>query len=205
MVFCPVCKLSYSEDDLNDKLLHEKRHDAVLNGAKCTDLSKTDIIWNYKNMSIIVVCPKSLLLLKQAAALSSCTANIEMRYDRPMYDESEIANEFDKRIFLLLKNDRIIGHSIFEKRRFTYRFSWDGLIQSEYIPELNPIWTVCFIWIHQKFRKNGHAQILISVFIDYFCIKNHTFAWDSPFSSSGSKFVKSWFPENFLISQQYKI
>jgi len=196
---CELCGMLYVPEIADDVRDHQEYHDKVVNGLPSLALESNDIIWSLDKMVMTVVSNESPLELSRQAEEVARLA----RMDTP-YGAEVLFGELDVRVFLLHRQNRIVGLLIMEKRDHIWQTSWGDLDARKEPKELfehPPMWSICFIWILQCHRRSHLGQTMINEAIAYVGENFETTGWYTPFTASGEALVRRCCPEVFYIAK----
>ena len=200
---CSECHMSYAEDSSDDRRLHRTYHDKIVNGIPAPQLKSDKTIWRRGEDHIIVVDAFSLKAQRVRVARVGRAANQEMHYDGGVYSEYEQPDNREIRLFLYISSNRAVGLSILEKRSDICRCTWeeyDGRVLKK-LEQKEPIWSLGFTWVHKNHRRRSIANILLTEAAQYLGVSVNDVGVCTPFSDDGNAFVRSFFPEGFLIAK----
>ena len=200
---CPECNMAYAEYLPEDRKQHRIYHDQIVNGVPAPHLKSDVIIWRINEDRIIAVNSYSPMPQRVRASKVGSAANQEMHYDGGIYSRNERPDERNIHLFLYCSKKRAIGLAKLEKRSFIVKYTWeeyDKNIQKEMI-ESDSIWSLGFIWVHKKHRKNGIAKTILTEAISYLGVSISGIGLYTPLSEEGEHFAKSIFPVSFLIAK----
>ena len=195
--------MSYAEDSSDDRRLHRTYHDEIVNGIPAPQLKSDETIWRRGEDHIIVVDTFSPKAQRIRAARVGRVANQEMHYGGGVYSEYERPDDREIHPFLYISSNRAVGLSILEKRSGICHYTWeeyDGRVQKE-LEEKQPIWSLGFTWVHNNHRRRSIAKILLAEAAQYLGVRVNDVGVYTPFSGNGEAFVRSIFPEGFLIAK----
>lgn len=159
------------------------------------------VIWSQDVMRITIVNRLSPLEQRRQAEKVAELGRMDAQYDAEvLFGECEL----DTHVFLLHKQNRIIGLLIMEKRDHIWQTSWADLDAGKKPRKLlkhPPIWSICFIWILQRHRRSRLGQTLINEAIAHLGGNFETIGWYTPFTNSGKALVRRCCPEVFYIAK----
>lgn len=119
-ITCNDCGMSYVPESRDEVLEHEKHHDKVVNGLCAPPLRSDCVVWVHDNERITVVRQSSLREQRdRAEEVGRCA-----RDDTPYGAEELFDEEMEVGVFLLHKEDRIIGFLLMDKCDHVWRASW---------------------------------------------------------------------------------
>jgi len=195
--------MSYAEDILDDRMVHRKYHDEIVNGIPARQMKSDNTIWQNGDDRIIVVNAFSPRAQRVRAERVGRVANNEMPYDGSIYSACEQPDDREIHLFIYLSRNRAVGLSIIEKRSEICHYTWDEYdqhIQKELV-EKESIWSLGFTWVHKKHRRYSVAKILLLEATRYLevCIKD--VGVYTPFSEDGEAFTRAIFSDGFLIAK----
>ena len=141
--------------------------------------------------------------MQVAAARVGRAANQEMHYNGGVYHENEHPDDREIRLFLYIYSNRAVGLTILEKRSDICHYTWeeyDGPVENK-LEQKEPIWSLGFTWVHKNHRRRSIAKILLAEAAQYLGVRVNDVGVYTPFSDDGKAFVRSIFPEEFLIAK----
>lgn len=197
--------MRYVPESQDDVLEHEKYHDKVVNGLCALSLRSDCVVWLHDNERITVVRQSSLREQRDRAEEVGRYARKDTHYGAEvLFDE-----EKEVRVFLLYKEDRVIGFLLMDKRDHVWRTSWDEIDDGKQPKEIldhPPIWSVCLVWVLKKHRQLGFAKTMLNKALTYLECSVDNIGWYTsssppPFTSSGEAFVRSCCPNEFYIAK----
>jgi len=204
-ITCNDCGMLYGPESRHQVLEHEKYHDKVVNGLCAPPLRSDCVVWVHDNERITVVRQSSLREQRDRAEEVGRRA----RDDTPYGAEELFNEEMEVRVFLLHKEDRIIGFLLMDKRDHVFPVNWDEYDAGKQPKEMlghPPIWSVCLVWVLKKHRRLRFAKTMLKKALTYLeCSLNnigwHTSSSPPPFTPSGEAFVRSRCPNEFYIAK----
>ena len=195
--------MTYSKDSPEDRWLHRTYHDEIVNEVPARQLKSDKEIWRLGENSIIVVNALSPKAQRNLATKVGSAANKEMHYDFGVYDADERPDDREIHLFVFRSGDRATGLAILEKHTGVCHYTWgeyDQRLQKKF-KEQEPIWSLVFIWALKKYRRRRIAQILLVEAVGYLGVRINDIGLYTPFSDDGEAFLRSIFPEGFLIAK----
>ena len=199
-MLCEQCGMSYDPGYPEDCVTHAEHHDKVLNGIRATDHNFANSVWTRETDRIVAVNFRSPIEEKRFAERVGNLAKLDCRYDFNPYSAAEEQDERDAHLFLAITGDRAIALLIVELRPSVYRCVWNDLTQVP-VPDHSPIWTIGLIWMHRRRRHQGWGRRLVTEAAGFFHLGDaQNFAWSTPFSPDGCKFVKGICPAWFYVA-----
>jgi ribosomal protein S18 acetylase RimI-like enzyme len=200
-VECRLCGMSYVPEIPDNVRDHQEYHDKVVNGLPAHPSESGRVIWSQDDMRIIIVDGLSPLEQRHLAEEVAILARKDTPYGAEvLFGECEL----DTHVFLLHRQNRIIGLLIVEKRDHVWQTSWADLDAGKEPKELlthPPMWSICFIWIIQHHRGSHLGQTMINEAVAYLGGNFKTIGWYSPFTDSGKALVCRCCPEIFYIAK----
>ena len=196
--------MNYIPEISEDFREHKKYHDRVNNGFYSHPSKRDKLIWSRDDLRITVVNQLSPEFLRKRAEEVARLAKLDTPYDLPCYCANEPPNSQNIHAFLLHKKNRIVGFLTVEKRDHIWQAKWADLDvgkEPNKLPEHPPIWSICFIWIHNRYRGSHLGQIMINEAVEYLGCKIEKIGWYTPFTDSGKALVRSFCPEVFYIAK----
>jgi len=187
--------------ELPDNVLeHERYHDKIVNGLPSVPLKSDCVIYSQDDKRITVVSQSSPQEQRNRAE----EVGLYARKDTPYGAEQLFDDEMEVRVFLLHKEDRIIGLLLMDKCNHVWRASWvevDAGKKPKEISHHPPIWTVCFIWILKQHRRRHLAKMLLNKALTYLGYRPDQIGWYTPFTDHGKAFVRSFCTDEFYIAK----
>ncbi len=197
---CGICGMSYIPENPSDVCEHKIYHDEIVNGIIAIEADKENTVWHNDNLKITVVSNLSDKQLKDQAE----EVGRKARKDTP-YGAEVLFGELDINVFLLHKENRIIGYLPIDKRDQVWRVSWkeyDSGNIHRVADEKRQIWCICMIWILSKWRRCKYAKLLFERAIQYLNADLDNIAWYVPkITSEGKAFMQCYCPEYFNIAR----
>jgi ribosomal protein S18 acetylase RimI-like enzyme len=196
--------MSYVPENPEDVREHKKSHDEAINGFHAPPSKREQIIWSRDDMRITVINQHSPLFLRKRAEKVARLANRDTHYDFPCYSANEPLNGQNVHVFLLHRQNRVIGLLTMEKRDHIWQTSWTDLDagkESEEVLAHPPMWSICFIWILQRHRGSHLGQSMINEAVAYLGGNFETIGWYTPFTDSGKALVRRCCPKVFYIAK----
>jgi len=202
---CDVCDMRYVPESQDDVLEHDKYHDKVVNGLLAPPLRSDCVVWQHDNERITVVCQSSPREQRDRAEEVGRYA----RKDTPYGAEELFDEKREVRVFLLQKENRVIGFLLMDKRDHVWRANWDELDSDKQPKEMldhPPMWSVCLVWVLKKHRRLGFAKTMLDEALTYLECSLDNIGWYTsssppPFTPSGEAFVRSCCPNEFYIAK----
>ena len=197
---CDDCGMSYVPELQDNVLQHKKYHDKIVNGLRTSSLKSDNVIFSQNDKRVTVISQISPRVQRKRAEEVARYA----RKDTPYGAEQLFDYEMEVRVFLLHKEDRIIGLLLMDKRYHVWLANWVDLDAGKEPKEISqhpPIWTVCFVWILKKHRRLHLAKVLLNEALTYLGCHLEKIGWYTPFTDSGHLFVHSCCPEAFYIAK----
>ncbi len=204
-ITCNDCNMRYVPESRDDNLEHEQYHDKVVNGLRASLLRSDCVVWSHDNDRITVVRQSSLREQRDRAEEVGKYA----RKDTPYGAEDLFDEEMEVHVFLLHKEERIIGLLLMDKRNHVWRANWekcDAGKQPKEMLDHPPIWSVCMVWVLKKHRQFGFAKTMLGKALTYLECSLDDIGWYTsgsppPFTPSGEAFVRSCCPNEFYIAK----
>lgn len=198
---CELCGMSYVKEILDNCRDHQEYHDKVVNGIPAPFSKNDSVVWSQDDMRITIINRLSPLeqchLAEEVAMFGRSDASYGAEV---LFAECELYTH----VFLLQKQNRIIGLLIMEKRDHIWQISWADLDADKEPKELlghPPIWSICFIWVLRRHRGSHLGQTMINEAVAYLGAKLETVGWYTPFTDSGKVLVRRCCPEVFYIAK----
>lgn len=200
---CKDCGFTFMKEHEPSRREHRKFHNEVLNGIPMAPLKKENTIWENANDRVFLVTSHSSKPERIRARKIGRLANIECHYDGGIYSEHENPDNRDIHMFIICRNNIAIGLIILEQRSSVCSYTWEEVEQhvNKELEEKDPIWSIGFIWVHNKHRRSGVARMLVSKSINYLNVELKSVGIYTPLSNSGKSFMQSIFPNNFIVAK----
>jgi GNAT superfamily N-acetyltransferase len=202
-MICPKCGLHHVAGDAEEEVRHAQYCDLMVNGPPTTIAHDGRVIWTSGDEHIIVVTDQSSEQLRKLAHEVSRCANREMRYDGGIYRHFDPPDEREVHIFLFVRRERALGLCLFERRTTIWHCLWNEEETPTCVecPELSPMWSVCFVWVHKQCRGTGAAYTLLREAKALLKLNDNKFGWYTPFSEDGERFVRGLHPDGFYVAK----
>jgi hypothetical protein len=188
--------VSESQDEVRE---HEKYHDIVVNGLSTPPLTSDCVVWSHDNERITVISQSSPSEQRDLAEEVAKFARKNARYGAEV-----LFGEMEVRVFLLHKEDRVVGLLLMDKRDHVYKASWDELAGGKQAKEMQnhpPIWAVCLVWVLEQYRRHHFAKTMLNQAMIYLGCSLDDIGWYTPFTNLGKAFVRSCCPNEFYIAK----
>lgn len=198
-ITCDVCGMSYVPESPDDVIEHDKYHDIVLNGLPVPPLRSDFVIWSHDNERITVISQSSIPQQRHIAEEVAKYARKDTHYGA-----EELFGEIEVRVFLLHKEDRVVGLLLVDKRDHVYQARWDELDDGKQPKEMHnhpAIWSVCLVWVLKKHRRHHFAETMLNNALTYLRCRLDDIGWCTPFTDSGKEFVLNCCPNEFYIAK----
>lgn len=153
---------------------------------------------------ITVITPYSSLKQRKLARTVARFANREMNYDGGIYNEYEQHDKRNLHLFLYAEKGRFLGLAKFELRSNILRYTRDEFDRrikkddSAWERE-EPIWSVGFIWTHQKHRRHTVAQKLVMEASNHLQVPLEQLGLYAPLSPSGEQLARELFKDQVIF------
>ncbi len=202
-MICPECGMGYVPNYAEDEKEHKKYHDKIVNGVYAPEMKNEKVVWRQDNFRITVVNYFSPIRQKKRAEETGLLANKDTKFDFAPYYHKEKLDERNIHLFLLCRENRIIGLLILERRDSVKQFTWkeyETAAGSE-LPKGEAIWSIGLIWVHNKYRKQGLGSQLVHIAASFLGIMIQSIGWYTPFTDDGKKLAKALCPDTFFVAK----
>jgi len=101
-------------------------------------------------------------------------------------------------------SNRAIALLVLERCSHLWRSTWaeyDAEVQPPLVSKEANRWTVSFVWVLPKYRKQGIADRLVRTAASWAKIPVGQFAWHTPFTESGGRLVRRHCPQVFFVGK----
>ena len=211
MARCEICRLRYDPDSPADRSRHRRVHDALLNGLPYRPARSDRVICEEEGSRVSVVTRDSPVAQRRRAVLAFRTAAREMRYSGSGYTKRE-PRETDFHAFLLYRGNRLVGLFLLARRSQWVEGVWNeeepnGLAEvsgwdvQRREQQDGPLWSVDFMWIARKHRRQGYGHLLIQCAGRLLGTPVDQFAWLPPFTPFGKEFIRHVRPTAFRAAK----
>lgn len=203
MITCPECQMCYVEGLPDNEKEHNAYHDQVVNGVVARPAKSDHVIWQEGNQRITLVTSYSSRAQRERAEKVASLANLETHYDRGIYHAAETPDKGNIHLLLYHRGNRVVGLIVLERRPRIWRFRWRGEDKPEWeeLQGHEPMWSVVFVWVHKKIRRQGVARSLLTEAMRILRIGQQDVAWYTEFSDEGRAFVRSLYPDEFYVAK----
>ncbi len=197
---CKICGMGYIPEIPDNVHDHNIYHDKIVNGLTSIQSDDEIVICSKDDLIISVVSNTSAKKLKKNAE----EAGIYARKDTD-YEAQVLFGELETHVFLLHKENRIIGYMPTDKRDHVWQVSWEdyeanNIKRDQY--DIRPIWCICMIWILSKHRRSRYAKLILEKALEYLKCSLNDIAWYVPeVTETGKAFMQSCCPEWFNIAR----
>lgn len=201
MAKCPECQMTYVRGLAGDERVHSAHHDQVVNGF-ATPPSKNDrVLWADEERRITLVTERSPIEQRKRAEKVASLANLETRYTGGVYYAAEPANEENVQFLLYHVGTRVLGLIVLERKGEIWRCQWQGGNEPlcEELHGHEPMWSIVFVWVHKKYRRQGVARRLFKEASQFLETGEQGMGWYTPFTKEGEAFVKNLNPVEFYV------
>jgi len=188
------CGLTYSDKWPPDVRRHRREHDEYLHGVPGKPLSDDEVLDPNPECRIIVVRPNSSRRQHDRVERVASRANSEMRYDFGIYHtcEREAHHQFGMHPLLAWRDNRAIGFLLLERRSHVGEWRWaDECPEGIPLIETSARWTIGFVWVLRKFRRQGVARRMLSNASRFCGTQIADLCWYWPLSDDGEALAKS--------------
>ena len=196
---CKLCGMGYIPENPDDVHEHEIYHDKIVNGLYSISSKKESTIWLHDDLKITVVNNTSSEECRKKAE----EVGILARRDTP-YGAEVLFGEFEAYVFLLHKQNRIIGFLNIDKRDSYAQMSWTDfeIPRDINLHEISSIWCVCMIWILLKYRRLSYANLVLEKALNYLQSNLNDVAWYvPPITDLGKAFMRNFYPDIFYVAR----
>lgn len=173
-----------------------------MNGFPSPGLKRDVVILTEGSMRVLLVVHAiAPMNQKRRAERVVQLANLETRYGWASYHASDSIDTRCPHVFLLELDKRLVGFVIAEEREHGHRLSWDeydGLRRAIELEKIDPVWSICMLWVHRKHRRRGLATLLVKKAIDHLDVSIDDVGWYTPFTETGRAIAQKLCPESFL-------
>lgn len=198
---CPECDFEYVESLPSDCRRHRREHDEVVNGPRCSDLRRCNVVWTRGSRSVVAInsqSPRSQRLLADAVSL---VAAGDTEYSDVAYAADERPDERQIHLFLGVSDDRAQAYVCFERRFHIWQCTW-----SEYAAGVKhrlddgPIWSIGYAWVSRKNRRTGWLRDVLSAARDHLGFGDDV-GWYDPFTATGEAAARALCPSGIFIAK----
>lgn len=201
---CLECGRVYIKDIPKERRAHRTYHDMAVNGVPSRSYKTDRVIWKDGNARLLVVRHRVAPIRERARAeYVAMLANREMRFDCAAYHARDSDGGRDPHVFLLDVDGRFVGFLVVERCEHVQRFTWDQYDQPTggVLPQGDPVWTICMVWVHRKHRRRGIGSTLVAKATEFLGVSATDIGWYTPFTESGRALARRMCPESFLIAK----
>ena len=198
---CPECGLGYDDSSPNDRRLHRRVHDEVVNGPRRLRLRRCKVVWTRGSRGIVVINSQSLRTPRLLAQEVSLVAAGDTNYSGVAYAADEQPDERQIHLFLGVSEDRAQAYVCFERRFHIWQCTW-----SEYAAGVahrlddRPMWSIGYAWVSKKNRRTGWLRDVLSAARTHLDFGTE-FGWYTPFTDTGEAAVRALCPSGIFIAK----
>jgi GNAT superfamily N-acetyltransferase len=211
MARCELCRLRYDPNSPEDCSRHRRVHDASLNGLRYRQTPSDRVIAEKDGWRLSVVARESPFAQRRRAVTAFRMASREMGYSGSGYAKRE-PKEDDTHAFLLYRGSRLIGLFILAHRARWVEGRWNeeeptggsevsGWDVRTRVRGVEPVWSVDFMWVARKYRRQGQGKLLLQGAADFLGTTVEQFAWLPPFTPFGKAFIRHVQPKEFRAAK----
>lgn len=196
--------MTYAEELAEDRREHRKHHDTVVNSVPSRKRKSDRVIWECGAARVLAICHRVASLNdRRRAERVAQLAHRDTSFDFAAYHAGDSDDGRDPHVFLLEVNKRLVGVLVAERREYVQRFTWGeyGQPTGGPLPKVDPVWSICMVWIHRKHRRQGFATILVNEAFEFLGTDLTTIGWYTPFTESGRALAKRLYPASFLVAK----
>jgi GNAT superfamily N-acetyltransferase len=188
--------MGYVLGEPDDEREHAEYHDQVVNGVVAPSYEGIDILWREGEDRIGLITGRSPRAHQEMIDSVLSIANLETRYDGGIPAGESVRIPY-------YRDDRILGLILLERRDKIWRGRWqsDAIPVFEQLANHEPMWSVVFVWVHEKVRKQGIARRLWTQATKYLGIEADKLGWYTPFTAEGERFARSLYPDGFYVAK----
>lgn len=211
MARCELCRLRYNPNSPEDCARHRRAHDVLLNGLRYRQTPSDRLIAEQDGWRIAVVNHDSAFAQRRRAVLAFRLASREMGYSGAGFAKRE-PKEDHTHAFLLYRGSRLIGLFLLAQRARWVEGAWNEE-EPKGFSEVSgwdirkrergsePLWSVDFMWIARKHRREGYGKLLLQRAARFLETTVEQFAWLPPFTPFGKAFIRHVRPKEFRAAQ----
>jgi len=195
--------MAYVEGLPNNERQHRQYHDRVVNGLRARSLKSDCAIWQASEQRITVVTAHSPSAQRDRAETIASLANLDTGYNGGIYHAAQQADDRNVHLFLYHKRNRALAITIIERRSTVWRCRWGNGSQpeSEELQDHEPMWSVGFVWVHRKARREGVARRVLAEALRHLGVSLERVGWYTPFTNNGRAFAKAMCPDEFYVAK----
>jgi GNAT superfamily N-acetyltransferase len=191
---CPICGLGYVPGYLPDAARHRREHDEFVHGVSAKPLRDECIIFQDSTLRITVVSPFSSLIQRRRVERIARRANRETQYDFGLYGATEAGNrELDTHALVGHRNDRAIALLFIQRGTRVWVAKWASngdFDEPTWIESDGPRWTIGFVWVLGRYRRQGLAQQMITEAAKFARLPVNALGWYTPFTDAGKALAR---------------
>ncbi|NTU59689.1 MAG: hypothetical protein HGA98_01370 [Deltaproteobacteria bacterium] len=208
---CDVCRLRYDLKSPESVARHLRVHDALVNGFRYGAARSDRIVWAEGGLRIALVTGDSPVPQRRRAVSAFRVASREMGYSGSGYAKRE-PEEDEAHAFLLYRAGRMIGLFLLARRERWMEGAWNDE-EPNGVAEVSgwradrrergetPLWSLDFMWIARKYRRQGYGRIVIGAAARTLGTTPEGLAWLPPFTPNGKAFIRHIQPVAFRAAQ----
>jgi GNAT superfamily N-acetyltransferase len=176
-----------------------------MHGVAAKPLRSDCVVYADDAVRITLVGPDAPLVQRRRVEKIAGRANWEMRYGFGIYGAAEKGNtELEIHAFVGCRNERAVALVIFERRSHVWVARWDENAEPcdpTKVENAGPKWTVGFIWVLARYRRQGIALRLLEQASRYTRVPVSDLGWYPPLSSGGKALARRICPLQFFIGK----
>ena len=200
IIRCDICDLIYASDLPADRHAHSRRHDEHINGVPWKETDRENIIEENSELRLVLIDITAPKFLRIRTTKLGRRANRETRYDFGVYfeDEPSIA------AIIGIVEQRAVSILVTQSMDWIARWSWkkkDSREQPVKVSDAQPRGGCGFLWVLPKHRRTGMARKMADVAIALSPYVKADFPWQPPFSDSGERFLRGYYPDAFTLGR----
>ena len=200
IIHCDICDFMYASDLATDRRSHARRHDEHVNGIPWKVTDRETFLEEHPGLRLVLVgitAPKFVRL--RTAKLGRC-ANRETQYDFGVYDEDEPGMA----AIVGIVEQRAVSMLVTRSMDWIARWSWkakDSHEQPVKVSDARPRSGCGFLWVLPEHRGTGLAKKMADAAIEQSPQTAQDFPWQPPFSDSGERFLRGYYPDTFTLGR----
>jgi GNAT superfamily N-acetyltransferase len=193
--------MAFEDDDPEQLVHHERRHDEVTNGVHVS-ADHAEIAWQFNEDCVAVVTPLSSRQEQEMTEAVAQFARLDMHYDGAAFHAGEPWNARKVHMFLYERNKRIIGYARFEWASEARRYTW--VEYENNVPwdsNHEALWSVGSLWVNKIFYRTGVATKLLTEAARWLGASQQTIGWKYPFTDKAMSFLRKTYPESLILAR----